>query len=337
MTGRIGLKHLADRLGLDISTVSRALRNDPRVRPETIRAVTALATELDYRPNAIARALKGGQSGRVAVLLSPPQQRFASPIFLELLSTLDQHLRDTGRSLAVFAARTRDEELGIVRSIVEDGLADGIVLGRTQQTDARVDYLLKAGFPFVTFGRTGRDDEHPWIEIDYAAAGRIAAMALVAALPRVLHVISGPEGLRFADNYTEGVLNVARSAGIGTQIHRVEMTEAMGERIGLRILDRPDRMAIACIQDSLAFGVYRAAAERGVRLGCQAAIFGGQNFPGSEHAAPALSTFSTEDARVAGLLSEAILARLSTGAGYRARTVVMPTALLRASHLLGPA
>ena len=77
--------------------------------------------------------MRGGKSGRVAVLLSPPQQRFASPIFLELLSTLDQHLRDKGLHLAVFAARTRDEEASIVRQIVDERLADGLILGRTRK------------------------------------------------------------------------------------------------------------------------------------------------------------------------------------------------------------
>ena len=61
------------------------------------------------------------------------QQRFASPIFLELLSTLDQHLRDKGLHLAVFAARTRDEEASIVRQIVDERLADGLILGRTRK------------------------------------------------------------------------------------------------------------------------------------------------------------------------------------------------------------
>src|SRR6056297_1896804 len=96
----VGLKMLAEELGVDVSTVSRALRDDPRVKSETRRAVQDLAQRYDYRPNAAARALRGGKTGRVAVLLSPPQQRFASPIFLELLSTLDQHLCDKGLHLA---------------------------------------------------------------------------------------------------------------------------------------------------------------------------------------------------------------------------------------------
>lgn len=75
----VGLKALAEELGVDASTVSRALRDDPRVKSETRRLVQELAARHDYRPNTAARALRGGKSGRVAVLLSQPQQRFASP------------------------------------------------------------------------------------------------------------------------------------------------------------------------------------------------------------------------------------------------------------------
>jgi LacI family transcriptional regulator, galactose operon repressor len=54
------LVDVATAAGVDISTVSRILNNDPRivVRDETRRRVLAAADELDYRPNAAALALK---------------------------------------------------------------------------------------------------------------------------------------------------------------------------------------------------------------------------------------------------------------------------------------
>jgi LacI family transcriptional regulator len=339
MNQRVSLKSLAEELGLDVSTVSRALRSDPRVKPETATAVRTLAERRDYRPNAVARALRGGKTGRVAVLLSPPQQRFASPIFLELLAALDQRLRDSGRSLAVFAARDRSEEPEIVRQIVEDGLADAVVMGRTQRGDRRVRWLIDRGFPFVTFGRSDWPEAHPWVEIDYAVSGSVAVTALADAAPKVLHVISAPEGQNFADNFVAGAIDRAGTLGLPAPvIHRVEMTEAAGEATALAILDTAPRgIALACIQDSLAFGVFRVAARLGWRVGSDLALFGGQNFPGSEHTAPPLSTFSTDDARVAALLSEVTLRRLdATSAppqGWESH-VIAPVPLLRQSHLL---
>ncbi|MCU0830552.1 MAG: LacI family transcriptional regulator [Rhizobiaceae bacterium] len=337
MTQRIGLKDIAGTLELDVSTVSRALRRDPRVHPETAQAVHATASALGYRPNAAARALRGGPTGRVAVLLSPPQHRFASPIFLELLSTLERHLRDSGRTLTVFAAQSRDEEPGIIRDIVQGRLADGLVLGRTRQNDERVRFLIENGFPFVTFGRTAFDGEHPSIEIDYAEAGRIAVEALLAARPDELHILSAPEGQRFADNYVSGALLAATGASPPVVIHRIELTEELGQVTASAIFAaaRPaKRIALACIQDLMAFGAYRAAALAGRAVGRDTSVFGGQDFPGSEHAAPPLSTFSTEDARVAGLLTQAMLARLDTPDAAFMSETIKPTAVLRGSHLL---
>jgi LacI family transcriptional regulator len=333
----VGLKHLAEELGVDVSTVSRALRDDPRVKPETRRAVQDLATRYDYRPNAAARALRGGKSGRVAVLLSPPQQRFASPIFLELLSTLDHHLREKGLHLAVFAARERDEEAAIVRQIVEERLADGLILGRTRRDDPRVKLLLDTGLPFVTFGTTDWPERHPLVEIDYAEAGRLAIRALSETPGDAIHILSAPEGLNFADNYVRGALAEAETRGIpAPRVWRIEMTETAGEGKASEILESGDRPAFACIQDSLAFGVFRAAAEAGRTVGHDLTIFGGQNFPGSEHTAPPLSTFSTEDAEVAELLSRVMLRHLEAGGraprGGFERHEIKPTPLLRQSH-----
>lgn len=336
MRQRVSLKLLAEQLKVDVSTVSRALRDDPRVKPETRETVQALARRLDYRPNAAARALKAGSSGRVAVLLSPPQQRFASPIFLELLSTLDRHLRETGRNLAVFAAGSRDEEAELVRQIIDEGLADGLVLGRTRQQDPRVAFLLERGAPFVTLGRTDWPDRHPWVEIDYAVAGRLAVRALVDGSDRPLHILAAPEGLNFADHYVAGAIHEAEVLGRpAPTLWRIEMTEAEGERVGARILAQGGCPAIACIQDSLAFGLFRAARAAGLEVGRDLTLFGGQNFPGSEHTAPPLSTFSTEDAAIAELLSQVMLRRLDHANGGPVEThIVEPKPVLRQSHLL---
>ncbi|MEM7642580.1 MAG: LacI family DNA-binding transcriptional regulator [Pseudomonadota bacterium] len=339
MQKRIGLKTLAAELGVDVSTVSRALRGDPRVRPETRVAVRDLADRYGYRPNAAARALRGGKTGRVAVLLSPPQQRFASPIFLELLSTLDQRLRDKGLNLAVFAARAREEEAGIVRQIVDERLADALVLGRTRKADPRAEYLLERGFPFVTFGKTDWPERHPTVEIDYAHAGRLAVRALSVSAGGAFHILSAPEGLNFADNYVAGALAEAARAGHpAPTIWRIEMTERAGEEAAARVLAQGGRPAFACIQDSLAFGVYRAAAAAGRMVGRDLTVFGGQNFPGSEHTAPPLSTFSTDDARVADLLSQVVIRTLfpegvGQEGGYEHHEI-QPTLLLRRSHRL---
>ncbi len=57
MPSRCTLTSIAQAAGVSVSTVSYALRGDPRIRRETIERVAAVAKELGYRPNPAVAAL----------------------------------------------------------------------------------------------------------------------------------------------------------------------------------------------------------------------------------------------------------------------------------------
>ena len=56
---------MADRLGVSIATVSRAMNDKPGVSPETRERVLALAQELQYQPNLAARSLVTSRTNTV--------------------------------------------------------------------------------------------------------------------------------------------------------------------------------------------------------------------------------------------------------------------------------
>ncbi len=56
------IRQLAQIAGVSICTVSKALRNDPRLRPETIERIKALATQYHYHPNRLTQGLISGKS-----------------------------------------------------------------------------------------------------------------------------------------------------------------------------------------------------------------------------------------------------------------------------------
>src|SRR5512140_818827 len=51
------LQEIARRAGVSRSTVSRVMRNDPRISPATAARVQAAARELNYRPNPLLSTL----------------------------------------------------------------------------------------------------------------------------------------------------------------------------------------------------------------------------------------------------------------------------------------
>ena len=66
---RTSLKDLAERLGVSIATVSRALRNSHEVGEEMKKKVQELARELNYRPNPFAQSLRKEAPKIIGVVL----------------------------------------------------------------------------------------------------------------------------------------------------------------------------------------------------------------------------------------------------------------------------
>ncbi len=65
------LKDVARRAGVDPSTASRVLRDDPgqQVRPETRQRILDAAQELRYRPNALARGLRTRRTDTLGLIV----------------------------------------------------------------------------------------------------------------------------------------------------------------------------------------------------------------------------------------------------------------------------
>ena len=63
-----GIKDVAKRAGVSISTVSNVLNNSKFVSPDLQRKVELAAKELSYKPNPVARSMKKKKSGTIGVI-----------------------------------------------------------------------------------------------------------------------------------------------------------------------------------------------------------------------------------------------------------------------------
>src|SRR5688572_28531505 len=79
--------------GVSPAIVSYVINNGPRpVAEETRRRVEREIARLNYRPNAIASALRGGSTRSVGLLMPNPRD----PRFAELSEAFDKHLIEHG-------------------------------------------------------------------------------------------------------------------------------------------------------------------------------------------------------------------------------------------------
>lgn len=159
--GSITQQTIADHLGLDRSTVSLALRNDPRVAVSTLERVRTAARELGYEPalNDAARRLALAQRGKrvlnhVVAIATPSVG--PGPYFSTLFAGLAEALADQGYSLlATSYFHSSGEPTYELPPIVRRGEVDGLIMVYdSQEARAQVARLRAArGFgerPIVT-------------------------------------------------------------------------------------------------------------------------------------------------------------------------------------------
>lgn len=209
---RATLRTVADATGLAVTTVSRALANDPRIAAQTRELVANAARAQGYVPDRAAQRLRTGRTKVVQLLLSLDHEFLG--FTHDLLGGLTEALQGTGYSVTLFPDVMHKDRMSAVRQIVENRLGDGVVMNRTEPFDPRVRYLTEQGFPFVSHGRTEFTIPHPWVDYDNEAFAR-AAVARLAQKGRSRILMILPEArYTFAQHLRYGLVAACRERGL---------------------------------------------------------------------------------------------------------------------------
>ncbi len=140
---RVTVYDVAEAVGVSASTVSRVLSGGSRsefLSAETHRKVRAAAHQLGYTPNPIARALKGGRSNLIGLVL----REIADPFFAQLIQEISDRAQQQGYQIVLGYARgTLAGELKL-SSILDTRHIDGvIVLGELQDDEHTLSTILE--------------------------------------------------------------------------------------------------------------------------------------------------------------------------------------------------
>jgi DNA-binding LacI/PurR family transcriptional regulator len=174
----IRLSDLAARVGFDISTVSRALRNDPRVRSDTRERVMREAEAMGYHPNLTARALAEGRSRTVWFIL-PGLER---PIERRPASIASRWFLERGYDLLIVQHHGDPVVYARVLERLANGGADGAILIPHSPPEGLAEgVLVEAGIPFVYLDRYAPGIGAPVVTTDNVMAAAALFDALAAA------------------------------------------------------------------------------------------------------------------------------------------------------------
>src|SRR4051794_33491599 len=252
----VNLRQVAERAGVSVRTVSNVVSGFPLVAPETRARVQQALDELQYRPNAAARLLRGGRSGLIALVIP----EIASPYFGELAGHLADQAQAYGWTLLV---QQTGGDPGRERELL-DGVpgqaVDAVVMSPWGLSPAELRRRPDSA-PLILLGEQDAEGRPHHVAIGHVAAAREMTGHLIgrgrrriAAVGAQPHLINGT-----AERRLEGYRAALREAGLPVdpaleipvrRLHRADGAEAMR-----RLLDagpRPD--AVFGFSDQLALG-----------------------------------------------------------------------------------
>jgi LacI family transcriptional regulator len=261
------LRDISRRSGYSVTTVSRALNGFDDVAEATRRRIEAVARELDYQPNLVARKLVSGRSGMVGAGARGPPAPFEQGHFFHTVAGCSRAFSRAAWTSCCTSATATTCSRPTAR-LINRGNLDGFIVTAPDVRDPRIALLLERGVPFVVHGRDPEQAGYPFVDADNAGIARTAVDHLADLGHRRIALLNGPEPRAYSSERLRGFRETVAARGLDADprlVHDGDTSEAYGRTATRELLSLDRRpTAIVCCNSLVAAGVYEALKAEGL-------------------------------------------------------------------------
>lgn len=208
----VTIKDIAKKLHMSVSTVSKALNNDPSISALTAERVKALAKELNYVPNEAARHFKLSKTFTLGLIIPDILDQY----YAFAINGVEAEAERRGYHVILSQSHEDvDTEAKIVNLMVRHRV-DGVIVSITKNTTDMQPFLnlLAMGIPVVCIGREPKAGKFDFVTTDNHAGGFAATDFLVKKGHRQIAHLMGPAGMRISLARYEGYREALAANGI---------------------------------------------------------------------------------------------------------------------------
>jgi DNA-binding LacI/PurR family transcriptional regulator len=260
------IKEIAQALNVSISTVSRALQDDPRIGLRTKQKVTDLAKSMHYTPNPAALLLKKKKTSTIGVVLPYLKEEF----FSMAITGIEDVISEKGYN--VFVSQSRDNyerELKAVKSFINSRV-DGVIVSLSVETENYDHFreLEEFGIPVVFFDRTPSNFPAHIVKCNVLEGAYKIVNYLVERGITKIAILNGSENMEVSKERYEGYASAIQSNGLYLNIEYVKYTNLTKQDTCAKTLelltldDRPQ--AILAFNDYVAMNAMQICKQKGL-------------------------------------------------------------------------
>ena len=300
------IKDVARLAGVSHSTVSRALRNNPRVNSETIERIRRIAAEFGYRTSAVGRSLATRRTNTIGVVVTTITDMFAA----EVVSGIEEAA--AAHDYSIFLANSNadpDREVRVVHTL-EERRVDGIVVTASRVGALYVPMLAQMRVPIVLLNNQHPSEFAHSVMIGNTESSSTATKHLIDLGHRRIAYVGDRNGRQSDTERFAGYRYALDAADLPFEPELVVHAEGNpegGMASMARLLELPvPPTAVFCYDDMTAIGALRGIRVRGLRVPGDISLIGFDDLPIVRYTDPPLTTVRQPMAQMGRLAMETL-------------------------------
>lgn len=300
--GPLTMKDIAKEFGISVATVSRALKDSPRISTERRQAIQQYAREHNFAPNMIAESLRNSRV-KPQKLIGVIIPEFVHYYFASILTGIEEEATSQGyRLLVATSHESYEREVRICQAFYENKVC-GVIVSQAKDTQKYEHFqrLIDAGMPLVFYDRicTGVNASRVVVD-DYMGAYNATTYLIETGCKRIAFYGSSMT-LEISKNRYNGYRDALLKHGMQPDdaLMRFCDNRADAEAITPELLqneNRPD--GFFAINDDTAIGILYTAKHMGLKVPEDVSICGFTNGYRAIACDPMLTTIEQRGKRV---------------------------------------
>jgi LacI family transcriptional regulator len=325
------LKHIADKVGLSVSTVSRVLNgksDNYRISKNTQQIVNKAAARLNYSPNLLARGLRLSKTHSIAYIIPD----ISNPFFASIAKSIEKYARRFGYSILLCdSEENTDIEKTIIRIMLERKV-DGLIISPVGLELSHLVQVIKKKIPLVLLDRY-----FPELNVSYVTSdnvqGAFDAVSLmiengherIACIQGLKNTSPNNDRLKgFKDAHKKHNISIDRSLIVG---------DSFGEQNGyietkLLLKRKIKPTAIFAVSNLISLGALRALEEEGYKVPDNISMVSFDDQPYSNYLSTPMTTVAQQNAQIGQIATKLLIDQIDSKVQIEPQGIFLPTMLV---------